>query len=262
MNEAQNSLVANWLSQGAQAGRAQLLLRRLVDAGAKRATISPLRVEERMNAPLAGNIDHTALAPQTTEKDIERLCKEAIQHGFASVCVPSSYVSHAVALLRNSPVQVCTVVGFPHGNNHRKTKRSEAQYAILEGATEIDMVINIGKLKSGRFKEVETDIRGVVEVVASEARVKVILECALLSEEEKVIACILARKAGAHYVKTSTGFADSGATLQDVVLMRKVVGESMGVKAAGGIHTRKQAENYIAHGATRIGASASVAIVN
>jgi len=177
------------------------------------------------------------------------------------VCVPPCYVSLAASLLRETGVPVCTVVGFPHGNSDSSIKAAGAERAVEAGASEIDMVLNVGLLKSGRLEEVEDDIRTTVKAVSARGLVKVILECALLTEEEKVVACILAQQAGADFVKTSTGFAAGGATLEDVALMRRVVSKTMGVKAAGGIRTRAQAEKFVAHGATRIGASASVSIV-
>jgi deoxyribose-phosphate aldolase len=219
---------------------------------------------------LAALIDHTALKPETTQDMVRELCAEAVRHGFASVCVAPCYASLAAELLGETAVAVCTVAGFPLGGTVAKSKVYEVRAAVRDGATEIDMVINVGMLKSGAYAFVEDDIRGVVEAVhstPSAARperpglVKVILETALLSEEEKVIACVLARAAGADFVKTSTGFSGGGATVADVALMRSVVGGSMGVKAAGGIRSFDDARAMVAHGASRIGASASVAIV-
>lgn len=216
---------------------------------------------------LAARIDHTQLRPEATEKDIEWACREALEHRFAAVCIAPVHVPLASELLENSGVRVCTVVGFPHGANHSSTKAHEAQQAIRDGAMELDMVLSIGELRSGCVADVERDIAAVVEVAqrAQESGrnviVKVILETALLTDAEKAVACIAAKRAGADYVKTSTGFAGGGATLSDVSLMRQVVGEAMGVKASGGVGTAEDAEAMLAHGATRIGASGSVGIV-
>ena len=218
---------------------------------------------------LARLIDHTALKPDTTEARIRTLCEEARRYGFAAVCVNPCYVPLAAELLRGSEVAVCTVVGFPLGANRTAIKAAEAEQAIRDGAAELDMVQNIGLLKSGRLREVLEDIRAVVEV-ARAARppagrdrilVKVILETALLTDAEKETACRLALEAGADFVKTSTGFAGGGATVEDVALMRRVVGDRMGVKASGGIRTRAQAEALVAAGASRLGTSAGVALV-
>ena len=218
--------------------------------------------------PLAQMIDHTALKPETTEDEIRALCAEARKYCFASVCVNPCHVRLVAGELEGSAVAVCTVIGFPFGANRTATKRVEAQHAIEDGATELDMVLNVGYLKSGRYDDVEDDIRGVVDEAMSRSAaglkdltVKVILETALLTNEEKVIACVLAQNARANFVKTSTGFAKGGATTHDVALMRRVVGRSMGVKASGGVRSQEDAESMIAHGASRIGASASVEIV-
>lgn len=211
---------------------------------------------------LARIIDHTVLKPETTVEDIRRACHEARQYCFAAVCVNPSYVALAARLLDGSPVKVCSVAGFPLGGSSSEGKAHEAAYAVSDGASEIDMVMNVGMLKSDEYAYVESDIRAVVAAVESErALVKVILETSLLTDEEKVIACVLAQNAGADFVKTSTGFSSGGATTADIALMRRVVGQKMGVKAAGGIRSADQARSMIAHGATRIGASASVAIV-
>ena len=218
---------------------------------------------------LARLIDHTALKPDTTEARIRTLCEEARRYGFAAVCVNPCYVPLASELLQGSEVAVCTVVGFPLGANRTAIKAAEAEQAIRDGAAELDMVQNIGLLKSGRLREVLEDIRAVVEV-ARAARppagrdrilVKVILETALLTDAEKETACRLALEAGADFVKTSTGFAGGGATVEDVALMRRVVGDRMGVKASGGIRTRAQAEALVAAGANRLGTSAGVALI-
>lgn len=211
---------------------------------------------------LAGLIDHTALKPQTTQRDIITLCEEARSYGFAAVCVNPSYVHLAAELLRNSPVEVATVVGFPLGATLSAVKAFETAEAIHDGATEIDMVMDIGALKSGDYEHVLEDIAAVVEAAhAGDAIVKVILEAALLTDEEKVLACRLATAAGAEFVKTSTGFGPGGATVEDVALMRQTVGSEVGVKAAGGIRSYADAQRMIAAGANRLGASAGVLIV-
>jgi len=211
---------------------------------------------------IAKIIDHTLLKPEATRDQIVQLCREAREYGFASVCVNPSYVKLAAELLRGSSVKVCSVVGFPLGATLPEVKAYEARRAIEEGAAEIDMVINIGALKSGDLELVKRDIASVVDVChAKGALCKVIIEAALLTDEEKVLACQLARAAGADYVKTSTGFGPGGATVQDVALMRRTVGPEMGVKAAGGIRSYEAAKSMVEAGATRIGASAGVKIV-
>ncbi|MFQ5570203.1 MAG: deoxyribose-phosphate aldolase [Rhodothermales bacterium] len=219
---------------------------------------------------MARIIDHTALKPETAEASIRQLCEDAQRYCFASVCVNPCYVPLAAELLAGTPIGICTVIGFPLGANQTAVKATEAELAVRSGATEVDMVLNVGKLKSGCYECVEKDIRAVVEAARSSRRggngtkralVKVILETALLTDEEKVIACVLAQNAGADFVKTSTGFSRGGATAADVALMRRVVGEEMGVKASGGVRTLEDAQTMVAHGATRIGASASVAIL-
>jgi len=220
--------------------------------------------------PLARMIDHTALKAETTEAQITELCAEAKKYCFASVCVNPCYVPLAAKLLAGSPVAVCTVIGFPLGASSSQVKALESEVAIRDGATEIDMVINVGMLKSGHHQAVENDIRAVVDAAkaASSARpgrtrivTKVILETALLTNEEKVIASVLAQNAGADFVKTSTGFSTGGATADDISLMRRAVGPKMGIKASGGVRTKEDAELMISRGATRLGASASVAIL-
>jgi deoxyribose-phosphate aldolase len=216
---------------------------------------------------LAARIDHTQLRPEATDADIEAVCNEALEHQFASVCIAPSYVSLAAELLDASGVDVCTVIGFPHGANKPSTKAHEARQAIEDGALELDMVLNIGALRSGAIADVEHDIAEVVSMArratdtGGTVRVKVILETALLSDAQKAVACIAAKQAGADFVKTSTGFAGGGATLADVALMRQVVGPNMGVKASGGVRTAEDVQAMMAHGATRIGASGSVGIV-
>ena len=214
---------------------------------------------------LAGMIDHTLLKPFTSVGEISRLCIEAVENGFASVCINPCYVSLAKKLLAGTGVPVCTVIGFPLGANARVVKAFEAKEAVRSGAREIDMVINMGALKDSRFDEVYEDIRAVVKSVTDvdkEAIVKVIIEACYLTEEEKVHACLLAKKAGAHFVKTSTGFGSGGALVQDIILMRRTVGANMGIKASGGIKTAAQAIAMIEAGATRIGASAGVPIIS
>jgi deoxyribose-phosphate aldolase len=212
---------------------------------------------------LAQLIDHTMLRPEATSADIQKLCEEALRFGFFSVCVNPSYVAEAKALLRGSPVKVCCVVGFPLGAQPPETKALEARRAIREGAQEIDMVINIGALKSGDDALVRRDIRGVVEICKEgRALSKVILETALLTDDEKVRGCELAMKAGADYVKTSTGFSSRGATVEDIQLMsRTVAPRKLGVKAAGGIRTYTDVVRMIQAGATRVGCSNSVKIM-
>ncbi len=205
-------------------------------------------------------VDHTLLKPNATQEEIGKLCDEARAYCFASVCINPSYVALAAQLLRGSGVKICTVVGFPLGSTTPTVKAIEARDAIANGADEIDMVINVGALKSGNDAVVLGDMQAVRE--ATRGRVlKVILETSLLSREEKVRACLLAKKAGSDFVKTSTGFGGGGATVEDVRLMRETVGPLMGVKASGGIRDAKAAEQMIAAGATRLGTSASVAIV-
>lgn len=211
---------------------------------------------------LAAYIDHTILKPEATKKDIIKLCNEALEYGFASVCVNPCYVKLAYSLLKDSPVKVCTVIGFPMGASTSAVKAFEAEEAIQNGAQEIDMVLNIGALKNGDYKYVTDDIAAVARVCKGKALLKVIIETCLLEEHEKVEACKAAKLAGADYVKTSTGFSKSGAKEEDVALMRKVVGDQMGVKASGGIRDLDTALAMIRAGATRIGASASVNIMN
>jgi deoxyribose-phosphate aldolase len=205
-------------------------------------------------------IDHTLLKPEATRDDIVKLCEEARKYQFASVCVNSTWVGVASSLLRNSGVMVCAVVGFPLGAMTPAAKAYEARQAVRQGAREIDMVINIGALKSGDFETVFEDICRVVKASAP-AGVKVIIETASLDEQQKVIACTLSKLAGAAFVKTSTGFGKGGATVEDVALMRQVVGSELGVKASGGVRSAEDAERMRVAGANRIGASASVAIV-
>jgi deoxyribose-phosphate aldolase len=209
---------------------------------------------------IARSIDHTLLRPDATITQIHNLVEEAKQHRFFSVCVNPSYVATCADLLKGSGVQVCTVVGFPLGANSSATKAFETSHAIKDGADEIDMVINIGALKSQKLLLVEEDIREVVFAADGKA-VKVIIETSLLTDKEKVIACQLAEKAGAKFVKTSTGFNGGGATLEDVILMKESVSTTVEVKASGGIKDLDTAKKFLAAGATRLGTSAGVAIL-
>lgn len=215
-----------------------------------------------MTQNVARMIDHTLLKADATKQEIAKLAAEAKEYSFASVCVNPAWVKTAAELLADTPeVKVCTVIGFPLGAATPETKAFEVKNAIENGATEVDMVINIGALKDKNDNLVEKDIRAVVEAARSKALTKVIIETSLLTDEEKVRACELAVKAGADYVKTSTGFSTGGATVADIQLMRKTVGPDLGVKASGGVRSREDALAMIEAGATRIGASAGIAIV-
>jgi len=232
----------------------------VVNAGAERLSSTLGVIPQDLN--LAKMIDHTLLKPDATQQEIAQLCFEARKYGFASVCINPTWVSLCAQLLQGSLVKVCTVIGFPLGATSLETKAFETETAIKQGATEIDMVINIGALKARDLDTVAKDIRGVVNAAHSHGIiVKVIIEAALLNDEEKVIACLLSKEAEADFVKTSTGFASGGATIHDVELMRKTVGPEMGVKAAGGVRTFEDADAMIKAGATRIGASAGVKIL-
>jgi len=232
--------------------------RDMIALGASRLS-SKLGVDH-VPTDIAGYIDHTLLKPEATEQQIRQLCAEAAEFGFASVCVNPTWVPLAAHLLAGAKPMVATVIGFPLGATLPEVKAYETQRALEAGAAEFDMVINIGALKSKHFRLVEQDIAGVV-AAAQGRTVKVIIETALLTEEEKVEACVIAKAAGADFVKTSTGFASKGATAEDVALMRRVVGSDMGVKASGGIRSAQDARAMIEAGATRIGASAGVKIV-
>lgn len=232
---------------------------KIVEAGASRIGAAP--GVGAVARDVGVMIDHTLLKPDATRDQVVKLCEEARQYEFASVCVNPTHVSLASSLLKGTPVKVCTVIGFPLGATTPTAKAIETRDAIANGADEVDMVINVGALKSGDYDLVKRDIEAVVEAARGRALVKVILETALLTDEEKVKACLLAKIAGADFVKTSTGFGPGGATVDDVRLMRKVVGADMGVKAAGGIRDLESARKMIEAGASRIGASASVAIV-
>ena len=234
-------------------------MQRVVDAGAAR--IGVVLGESASARDWASLVDHTLLKPEASEADIRRLCEEAAQYHFASVCVNPTWVKSSACVLRGSGVPVCTVVGFPLGATLADVKAYETRRAIFDGAREIDMVINIGALKSGDDCAVEYDIRSVVEAAHGEGvLVKTIIETALLTDDEKVRACLAAKRAGADFVKTSTGFAKSGATVADVALMRRTVGHDMGVKAAGGVKGISDARAMVEAGATRIGASVGVKI--
>jgi deoxyribose-phosphate aldolase len=233
---------------------------KVVEAGAERLSSSIGMIPQDAN--LAKMIDHTLLKPDATPEQIAQLCFEARKYEFASVCVNPSWVKLCAQLLQGSPAKVCTVIGFPLGATASEVKVFEAENAINQGATEIDMVINIGALKARELEFVAQDIRGVVSTAHARGMiVKVILETVLLTDEEKTIACLLSKEAGADFVKTSTGFAGGGATVHDVELMRRVVGPEIGVKASGGVRTYEDAESMIKAGATRIGASAGVKIM-
>lgn len=234
--------------------------RDVVQAGADR--LSARLGAGKIPADLARMIDHTLLKPDATRADIVKLCEEARANSFATVCVNPTWVSLCAELLRGSPVKVCTVIGFPLGATMPEVKAFETERAIADGASEIDMVQNIGAVKSHDYKLAADDVAAVVRVAhARQAGVKVILETALLTDEEKVESCAIAQAAGADYVKTSTGFASGGATAADVALMRQVVGPGIGVKASGGIRSAQDAQAMIAAGATRLGASAGIKIL-
>lgn len=211
---------------------------------------------------VAKYIDHTLLKPEVTDKEIAVLCEEAQEHGFFSVCIQPAWVNTAAEKLQESEVKVCTVIGFPHGATTSEVKAFETKDAISNGADEVDMVINIGQLKAGNLDYVRADIKSVVDAANKEALVKVIIESSLLNEDEIVTVSKLAKEAGADFVKTSTGFNGGGATVEAVALMRLTVGDDMGVKASGGVRSSEDAMKMIEVGATRIGASSGIAIVN
>ncbi len=216
----------------------------------------------RIDSAIASLIDHTLLKPEATAADIQKLCTEARHYGFASVCVNPLWVSMAARELARSPVKGCTVIGFPLGANTIDVKSFEAGLAMSEGAQELDMVLNVGALRGGDPDAVREDIAAVVETAhAGGAIVKVILETALLTDEQKIAACLLPKEACADFVKTSTGFGAAGATVEDVALMRRTVGPEMGVKASGGIRSLDDLHRMVTAGATRVGASASVRII-
>jgi deoxyribose-phosphate aldolase len=234
--------------------------RAVVEAGADRISCGPSVVE--LEAGFAGLIDHTLLKPEASRDDIRKLCREAVRFGFASVCINPWNVPLAAELVRGTKVKVCTVIGFPLGATLSRVKIYEAEESIKLGAQEVDMVINIGALKSGQDDVVESDIRGVVEAAHRGGAIcKVIFETSLLTIEEKVRAALASKRAGADFVKTSTGFSTGGATAEDVALMRAVVGSEIGVKASGGVRSLDDLKKMVCAGATRIGASASVKIM-
>jgi deoxyribose-phosphate aldolase len=234
--------------------------RRVIDAGADRISAGAGVTE--VAADIAHLIDHTLLKPEASRSDVTKLCKEALRFGFASVCVNPCYVPLAADLLHGSDVKVCTVAGFPLGATLPQVKIYETEQVLKLGAQEVDMVINVGALKSGQDELVALDIQGVVTAChRGRAICKVIIEAALLTADEKVRACQASKRAGADFVKTSTGFGPGGATAEDVALMRAVVGSDMGIKAAGGIRSLEELKKLVSAGATRIGASASIRIV-
>ena len=239
-----------------------IAVKKIVENGAERISAGKGIGGELNDISLARMIDHTMLKPEATDAEITTLCEEAKKYNFASVCINPSNVPLCAQLLRGTQVKVCTVIGFPLGATTTAAKRAEAEEVLNEGAQEIDMVINIGKLKAGDYKYVFNDINQVVLAgKRKNAVTKVIIETALLSDEEKVKACLISKEAKADFVKTSTGFSKGGATAGDIALMRYVVGSSVGVKASGGVRTTEDAEEMIRSGADRIGASASVKIV-
>ena len=231
----------------------------ILDAGADR--IGGGLGMGRVRGDVAGLIDHTLLKPDGTKKEIEILCREAIENNFMSVCVNPTWVRTAANILNGTSVAVCTVIGFPLGAASSEIKAAEARKAQDDGAVELDMVINVGRLKGGEHAAVKDDIRAVVATRRPGSLVKVIIETCLLTDEEKRSACRLAKEAGADFVKTSTGFAGGGATVADITLMREVVGKGLGVKASGGVRTRKDLDAMVEAGATRVGASAGIKIV-
>lgn len=234
-------------------------LRGVIDAGATRIGLHAIGGAA---TSVAGLIDHTLLKPDATRKDIEQLCREAAENRFATVCVNPTWVSLCAKLLAGTPVGVCTVVGFPLGATTPDVKHYETRRAIFDGAREVDMVINVGALKSGDLRAVERDIEAVTLPCRDCGVIsKVIIEAALLTDDEKITACTLSKAAGADFVKTSTGFGPGGATAADVALMRRVVGEEMGVKAAGGVRDLDGLKAMVEAGASRVGASAGVKIV-
>lgn len=239
-------------------------VKNIVNEGASRISAGiGIEAAGGIEKDLAKMIDHTLLKPEATIEQVSQLCFEAKKYNFASVCINPSYVPLCAKLLKDTPVKVCTVIGFPLGATSTQAKAFETEQAIKDGATEVDMVINIGMLKSGMYNYVENDIFAVVSTARRfRVLVKVIIETALLTDEEKIKACLLAKRAGADFVKTSTGFAKGGATAGDIALMRKVVGSAMGVKASGGVRTKEEALQMVESGADRIGASASVKIIS
>lgn len=249
----------NCSGSGACVVRKAPVIEAMMEKGATRFSAAPGQVGG-VAEHIARTIDHTLLKPEATEADVRKVCEEARKYRFATVCLNSGWIPLAARLLAGSGVKPIAVVGFPLGAATTNAKAFETREAVRAGAAEIDMVINIGALKSKDYEYVLRDIRAVVEA-AGQAPVKVILETGALTDEEKIEACVLSKAAGAAFVKTSTGFGPGGATVKDIELMRRVVGQEMGVKASGGIRSREDWEKMVAAGADRIGASASVAIV-
>lgn len=212
-------------------------------------------------AEMAKTIDHTVLGPETGRAAVKKVCEEAIEHGFVAVCIPPGHVAWAKDLLRNTGVRLCTVVGFPHGQHTPEVKAFEAEQAVAAGAVEVDMVVNVAALREGNRAHVLADIRAVRAAAPRPIVLKVILECCLLSDDQKALGAQLAREAGADFAKTSTGFSTGGATVEDIALLRRTVGAGMGVKASGGIRDYATALAMVRAGANRIGASKSVQIV-
>jgi deoxyribose-phosphate aldolase len=244
---------------GGNARREEIFLRAYADQGARRGDVEPAATHTPDS--IAACIDHTLLKADATSEEVGTLCGEALRHGFASVCVNPRFVAFCAQQLQDSAVQVCTVVGFPLGATDTEIKALEARRCVHLGATEVDMVIPIGALKGGSHAAVFRDIAAVRRETMGLALLKVIIECALLDDGQKELACRIAADAGADFVKTSTGFAGGGATVADVELMRRVVGGRLGVKASGGIRDRATAEAMLAAGANRLGTSSGVAIV-
>ncbi len=241
----------------------QKAVNNIVTVGAERIAAGLGVGNELRDKNVAGMIDHTLLKPDVTSSDIKILCNEAKKYSFASVCINPGYVALCSELLRGTDVKVCTVIGFPLGATTTEVKQFETEQAINNGADEVDMVINIGQLKQGNYDYVQKDVKAVVDTAKRRnVLTKVIFEISLLTDEEKVKAALICKKVGADFVKTSTGFSTGGATVGDVALMKFVVGQDIGVKAAGGIRSKEDAEAMIASGADRIGASASVKIVS
>jgi len=230
----------------------------IIDSGATRISTA---LGSHPSNDIAQYIDHTLLKPEATRDQIIQLCNEASEYHFASVCINPCWVKLCAEKLKGTGVDVCTVIGFPLGATRAEVKAVEAEYAISDGANELDMVINIGALKSDMLELVRDDIKAVVQSAKGRAIVKVIIETCLLTDDEKIKACALSKMAGADYVKTSTGFSTGGATARDIALMREVVGPDLGVKASGGIKTIDDLRSMVSSGATRIGASAGVKIL-
>lgn len=244
----------------------QEVMKRLLEQAKTSGTINQGTASEPAKqyisqAELAGFIDHTLLKPDAVKTQFDQLCEEALKYRFKSVCVNSGWVSYVAKKLRGSGILICSVIGFPLGEMDSRSKAFEARNAIENGANELDMVINVGALKSRDLKLVEEDIRAIKRACRSNTVLKVIIETGLLSEEEKVLACEISKKVGADFVKTCTGFSGHGATVQDIALMRRVVGPKMGVKASGGIKDFNQAVDLIKAGANRLGCGSSIAVI-